>query len=308
MGWSPAPIPSDRAAWPMRVLATVARSRSAPSAPPRGKLKGGDEGWVLWPGPVSKGGAVGSRDLYLFEVVDIIGQGQYDYMEHLWKDPVLRMPEMFGLQGAFYVCAAGGGRWPQVINIWDIGSLGWKGWAANVDRMNLKRRKAFYGDWWDEAAKWRSGGFDRLCGGVPGSPTTEEIKAAGIKGTLFVNEILQVRPGSALDFLAAVAAERKPLMAEYGHRATGLYEVLSNQSEVVMVWATDLPSNLRYRMARDTTRGLSDDGERDDRIVAWERTSAEFVIAGDTHIMTPLPKTVYGPDDWEDASLEDWLA
>ena len=105
-----------------------------------------------------------------YEVVDVVGQGQYDYMEHLWKDPVLRMPEMFGLQGAFYVCAAGGGRWPQVVNIWDIGSKGWTGWAANVDRMNLKRRKAFYGDWWDEAAKWRSGGFDRLCGGVPGQP------------------------------------------------------------------------------------------------------------------------------------------
>ena len=66
-----------------------------------------------------------NRDLYLYEVVDIVGQGQYDYMEHLWKDPVLRMPEMFGLQGSFYVCAAGGGRWPQVINIWDIGTLGW---------------------------------------------------------------------------------------------------------------------------------------------------------------------------------------
>ena len=23
--------------------------------------------------------------------------------------------------------------------------------------------------------------------------------------------------------------------------------------------------------------------------------------------MTPLPRTVYGPPDWEDASLEDWL-
>ena len=104
-----------------------------------------------------------NRNLYLYEVVDVIGQGQYDYMEHLWQDPVLRMPEMFGLQGSFYVCAAGGGRWPQVINIWDVGSEGWTAWAKNVDRMNLKRRKAFYGDWWDESAKWRSGGFDRLC-------------------------------------------------------------------------------------------------------------------------------------------------
>ncbi len=249
-----------------------------------------------------------ARNLYLYEVVDVVGQGQYEYMEHLWKDPVLRMPEMFGLQGAFYVCAAGGGRWPQVINIWDIGSKGWMGWASNVDRMNLKRRKAFYGEWWDEAAKWRSGGFDRLLGGVPGSPTTEEIAAAGITGTLFVNEILTVRPGSQLEFLAAVAEQRVPLLADYGHALTGLYEVTSNQHEVVVVWATDIPSQVRYRQNRDTTRGLCDEGEDDDRIVAWDRVSASFVTGGDTHVMTPLPRTVYGPPDWEDASLDDWLA
>jgi hypothetical protein len=250
---------------------------------------------------------MGKRSLYLYEVVDVVGQGQYEYMEHLWQDPVLRMPEMFGLQGSFYVCAAGGGRWPQVINIWDVGSRGWEGWARNVDRMNLKRRRAFYGDWWDEAAKWRSGGFDRLCGGVPGSPTTDQIRERGIRGTLFVNEILHVRPGSALEFLAAVAEERAPLLEEYGQRATGLYEVLSNQHEVVMVWATDIASQTRLRQARDAARGLCDEVEGDPRLVEWERRQAEFVTAGDTHLMTPLPRTVYGPDDWEDASLEDWL-
>ena len=39
----------------------------------------------------------------------------------------------------------------------------------------------------------------------------------------------------------------------------------------------------------------------------WDRRSAEWVTGGDTHIMTPLPRTVYGPPSWEDASLEDWL-
>lgn len=248
------------------------------------------------------------RSLYLYEVIDIVGQGQYEYMEHLWKDPVLRMPEMFGLQGSFYVLGAGGGRWPQVINIWDVGTLGWKGWARNADRLNLKRRKAFYGDWWDEAAKWRSGGFDRLVAGVPGSPTTEEIAAAGTKGTLFWNEILTVRPGSQLEFLAAVVEERVPLLADYGVVPTGLYEVTSNQHEVVMVWATDIAATTRYHQNRDTTRGLCDEGEADDRIVRWEQRSAEFVTGGDTHMMTPLPRTVYGPPDWEDASLDDWLA
>jgi hypothetical protein len=248
-----------------------------------------------------------ARNLYLHETVDIVGQGQYAYMEHLWKDPVLRMPEMFSLQGSFYVCAAGGGRWPQVINIWDVGTLGWQGWASNVDRMNLKRRKAFYGDWWDEAAQWRSGGFDRLCGGVPGSPTTAELEASGVKGTLFVHEVLEVRPGTPLEFLDAVARERVPLMREYGHEPTGLYEVMANQHEVVMVWATSIPSQLRLRRNRDAAHGLDDEGEPDERLTDWERLSARYVVGGNTHVMTPLPRTVYGPPDWEDASLEDWL-
>ena len=33
----------------------------------------------------------------------------------------------------------------------------------------------------------------------------------------------------------------------------------------------------------------------------------QYTLGGASHIMTPLPKTVYGPDDWEDASLDDWL-
>ncbi len=248
-----------------------------------------------------------TRNLYLYEVVDVIGQGQYAYMEHLWQDPVLRMPEMFSLQGSFSVCAAGGGRWPQVVNIWDVGSKGWMGWASNVDRMNLKRRKAFYGDWWDEAAQWRSGGFDRLCGGVPGSPTTDELMSRGVRGTLFVNEILTVRPGTQLEFLAAVVDERVPLMRDYGHEPTGIYEVLSNQHEVVMVWATDIPAHVRLHQNRDSTRGLCNEGETDERLVRWDRRSAEYVTGGDAHVMTPLPRTVYGPPDWEDASLDDWL-
>jgi hypothetical protein len=248
------------------------------------------------------------RALYLHEVVDIVGQGQYDYMEHLWQDPVLRMPEMFGLQGSFYVCAAGGGRWPQVVNIWDVGTEGWDGWAANVDRMNLKRRKAFYGDWWDQAAAWRTGGFDRLCGGAPGSPTTQEVQARGVRGTLFVHELLEVRPGAQLDFLAAVAEEKVPVWRDHGHEPTGIYEVLGNQHEVVIVWAASIPAQVALRKARDTTLGLCDEGVADERLRTWERTAAGFVTGGITQIMTPLPRTVYGPPDWEEASLDDWLA
>lgn len=247
------------------------------------------------------------RDLYLHELIDIVGQGQYDYMEHAAREPTNVMPEMLKLQGSFFVCAMGGGRWPQVVNIWDVGEAGWDGWARNVDRLNLKRRSAFYGDWWDEAAQWRTGGFDRLCGGVPGNPSTPEIAARGIRGSLFVHQLLAVRPGTALDFLEAVVAEQVPVWREHGHEPTGIYEVLSNRHEVVVVWATSIEAQTELRRSRDRARGLCDGGPGDERLVEWERTEARFVTGGDTHLMTPMPGTVYGPDDWDEASLDDWF-
>jgi hypothetical protein len=248
------------------------------------------------------------RSVYVHETIDIVGQGQYDYMEHLWQDPVLRMPEMTSLQGSFYVLGFGGGRWPQVINIWDCGDDGWEGWGRNLDRLNLKRRRAFYGDWWDTAAQWRTGGFDRVCAGVPGSPTTAEIAGQGLRGTLFVNEVLTVRPGAQLEYLAAVVDQRVPLLTGRGVQATGLWQVVNNLHEVVMVWATSVDDWVRLRRDIDTTRGLDDTGEADDRLVAWEGIAAGYVTGGDTHVMTPLPRTVYGPPDWDEASLDDWLA
>lgn len=247
------------------------------------------------------------RHLYLHETVDIIGQGQYDYMAHAGREPTNAMPEMLTLQGTFFVCAVGGGRWPQVINIWDVGEGGWEAWAANVDRLNLKRRNAFYGEWWDEASQWRTGGFDRLCGGVPGSPSTDEIRATGVRGTLFVHQLLQVRPGTAHEYLAAVVAEQVPAWARYDHRPTGIYEVLSNQHEVVVVWAASIAGQTRLRAARDAALGLGDEAPPDPDLVAWERMAAGYVTGGDTHLMTPQPGTVYGPDDWDEASLADWL-
>jgi hypothetical protein len=184
---------------------------------------------------------------------------------------------------------------------------GFDGWAANADRLNLKRRKAFYGDWWDTAAKWRTGGFDRLCIGAPGSPTTADIAAQGIKGSLFVSEVLAVRPGAQADFLAAVIEEKVPIMTDHGHRLTGLYEVTGNRTEVIIVWATSVSARAAFHQARYHTRGWTDEGTADDRIIAWERRALEWLTLGTEYHLTPLPRTVYGPDDWEDASLEQWF-
>jgi hypothetical protein len=250
---------------------------------------------------------MGRRHLYLHETIDIVGQGQYDYMAHTGREPTNAMPDMLTLQGTFFVCAMGGGRWPQVINIWDVGEAGWQGWAANVDRLNLKRRAAFYGEWWDEAAQWRSGGFDRLCGGVPGSPSTAQIAERGVSGTLFVQQVLSVQPGSTLTYLDSVVDEQVPLWREYDHEPTGIYEVMGNQHEVVVVWATSISGQTRLRAARDAALGWEDEADPDERLLIWERHAAQYVTGGETQVMTPQPGTVYGPEDWDEASLDDWF-
>jgi hypothetical protein len=248
------------------------------------------------------------RSVFVHETVDIVGQGQYDYMEKVNREPAQHMPDMTKLQGTFYILGFGGGRWPQVINIWDCGGDGWDGWGRNLDRLNLKRRKAFYGDWWDEAAQWRTGGFDRVCAGIPESPTTQQIKERGIKGSLFVNEVISVKPGKQIEYLNLVAEKRVPMMEDHGITATGLWEVVNNNHEIVMIWATTVDAWVQYQKNQDASRGLDDIGDVDERLPQWENTAASFTVSGDTHIMTPLPGTVYGPDDWEEADLSSWLS
>ena len=74
-----------------------------------------------------------------------------------------------------------------------------------------------------------------------------------------------------------------------------------------MVWATDIPANVRWHQNRDTTAGCATRARSTTASSTGNARSAEYVTGGDTHIMTPLPRTVYGPDDWEDATLEQWL-
>ena len=128
-----------------------------------------------------------------------------------------------------------------------------------------------------------------------------------MRGTLFVHQLLTVRPGAPLEYLAAVVDEQVPAWAPYDHTPTGIYEVLGNQHEVVVVWATSISGQTRLRAARDAARGLGDEAAPDPALVAWEEIAARYVTGGDTHLMTPQPGTVYGPPDWDEASLDDWL-
>ena len=239
------------------------------------------------------------RRFYLHETVDIVGQGQYDYMDAAAAEPVHAMPGLFRLQGTFFVIGASGGRWPRVVNIHDGGPDGWDAWTRNLDRLNLKRRATFYGDWWDDASQFRTGGVDRIGGSVPGCPTREELEARDLRCTVFVHQLLEVRPGSQIDYLAEVAQQRVPHLETRGIHLTNLLEVVNNNREVIVVWATHLENWIELRKDFDTSRSLDDSGTADRDLLAWAATENGYVVGGHTELMTPRPGSVGAVTTWD---------
>jgi hypothetical protein len=226
----------------------------------------------------------------LHEVIDIVGENAVPYMEKsVLGFDATTADRGLQLWGTWYVMGSTG-RWPQVVNIWEMAG-GWDDWERLCRSTNLRREaNEKLSDWWHEAYQRRSGGFDRLLCPVGGTRTLEDLAADPVTGTVFVHEITRVRPGAALDYLAAVGEQWAPLASEFGHTLVGSFEVLMTDTEVCTVWATSLESHVA--LGRATTEG-------DERIAGWRARAREFTTRWREELMIPCPGTPMGPEAWE---------
>jgi hypothetical protein len=225
--------------------------------------------------------------ILLHEYIDIVGEGAMAYMAHtVGFDTDAAADRSLDLVGTWYTMGSTG-RWPQVVNIWECVD-GFAGWRRLMESTNLKRTKnPALNSWWQEAYKSRTGGFDRLLRGAPGTPTVAELQASGRQGSLFVHELSKCRPGAARDYLAAVEAEWLPILAEYNHTPVGLYEVLMTDTEVITVWCADPAGHEALMRAADT----------DPRIPAWRARARDFLTEWREELMTPGPGSLMSAGD-----------
>lgn len=173
------------------------------------------------------------------------------------------------LVGAFYAVGITGHPQFKVVTLWDCHG-GWDGgWRQMLEIYTDVKENLFLSNIDD----LRFTAFSRPLGAAAGSPPLNEAVGA----EFFVLESATVRPGAALDYLAAVAQERAPILAEHGRRLTGLYEVLLCDTEVVTVWGTDLDSHLAEQRSYDAARGLDDEVDGDERLLSWRERSREFL-------------------------------
>jgi hypothetical protein len=218
--------------------------------------------------------------LFLHEVIDIVGRGGRAYMEHTVAfDAGAAAGRGLELLGTWEVVGTTG-RWPQVVNVWEID--GWDGWARLAQRTNVdKAANAELAAWWDEAYTRRTGGFDRLMRGAPGCPTLASLAADDVRGTWFVHELSEVRPGAGQEYLAATLAERVPAMAERGIALVGLYDSVLSDTEVCTIWATDLA----------THTALLSDGD------PWSGVARHWCTRWREELMTPGPGSPRAPQE-----------
>ncbi len=214
-----------------------------------------------------------SELLFLHEVVDIVGEGARPYMELMVSTDTDSIADRgMRLFGTFQVVGMTG-RWPQVINLWEID--GWEGWRRSLVAANIKRaeNKAL-GEWWEDAHRHRSGGYDRLLQATTVNSTP---------GELFVHEISTVRPGAGPAYLEALESTWAPVAADHGHTLVGAYEVLFTDVEVVTVWGTSLDDHIAFESGHD------------DRVGAWRARASEFVTRWREELMVPGPRSPLSP-------------
>jgi hypothetical protein len=128
---------------------------------------------------------------------------------------------------------------------------GWSHWAdllelqyAGGEQPPELRR------WWTRGLRFRSGGFDRILEPAPFSPSREELIRRNVRGHAFIQEIATVEPGTAEEYLDAVATRWVAIAARRGLTLAGAWYTAMRDTEAVLLWC--LPT------LRDYTRHLSD--------------------------------------------------
>jgi hypothetical protein len=177
--------------------------------------------------------------LYIHEFVDITGHNRARYFQHItanWSPigQAERNQRCFGVWGT----VGSTGRWPEVINLWE-----YDGWAHLAENFRIEFSHPTLQDpslteWWAAAEGFRRGGFDRILVAADFSPGIDELIAAGVRGELYAQEIVTVRPGTSRAYLDLVAAHGVEAYRAAGATLIGAFRTaMVDDREVVLLWA-----------------------------------------------------------------------
>jgi hypothetical protein len=208
---------------------------------------------------------------YIHEFIDIVANNRANYMHHMtanWSPNAQedRGQLCFGVWGVL----GSTGAWPQVCNIWEepgldglAASFGAEAVGGGLQDPKLER-------WWNVAAEFRRGGFDRILLPAPWMPTISESLAAGRRATVFAHELLRCRPGSAPELLEMAGDQAAAAYRPFDWELVGAWTTaMRDDDEVVLLWA--LPDWAAWATAEAAQR-------TDDMLVSWRAAARATVV------------------------------
>jgi len=170
--------------------------------------------------------------LYLHETIHIIGTGSEAYKRHTGT----RTPSgPAGFLVGTWQQSGSTGDWPRVVNLWEMD--GWAGWGQLLEHQyGGEGQPAALAQWWSEAARLRSGGFDRILEPAPYCPTRAELISRKVRGRAFIQEIATVFPGAADAYLEGVEAHWVSVAARRGLTLAGAWRTAMRDTEAFLLW------------------------------------------------------------------------
>jgi hypothetical protein len=157
---------------------------------------------------------------------------------------------------------------------------GWDGLADSfaVEGVGSGAQDPKLEKWWAKASEFRRGGIDRIMVPAPWTRTITELCADGVTGEVYAHELVQVRPGSAVDLLEQARANP---YATYGWELAGAFTTaMANDDEALLLWA--IPTWAQWAAA-EKAYGT------DDTIVAWRTALQDTVTSWQRVLLVDAP-------------------
>lgn len=229
-----------------------------------------------------KGVDVANDKVYIHELIDIIGHNRANYMHHMtanWSPIAQRERNQlcYGVWGTVGTTR----RWPEVVNMWE--EDGFAGLASSFrhEFNHPTLQDPALAAWWARAAGFRRSGIDRVLVPAPWTHTIEELSAAGVRGETYAHEIVQVRPGSAWDYLELVREEAVGVLGRFGWQLAGAWvTAMRHDSEALLLWTIPAWEDWAAFEAAQRT---------DDDVVGWRKQAATLASDWERFLLVDSP-------------------
>jgi hypothetical protein len=220
--------------------------------------------------------------VYIHEYIHIRGLNRANYVHHMtanWS-PTAQVERDQLCYGVWPVIGSTG-RWPEVINMWEL-----RGWGGIAEGFALEGSGSGAYDpvlakWWAHAAEFRRGGIDRLVVPAPWTRTIEELCADGVTGVCYAHELVGIRAGAATELLDRVEAGGQHVVNELGLELVGAFRTtMRNDDECILIWSVPTWATwTAYEIAHLDDSAIS----------AWRRSLDDIVTTWERNLMVDAP-------------------